>query len=194
MNAFFDFCEELFPSISCKTKESAKKAINTYYNIYGPHIFAMKPIDGVFTQGDVFEGIPFLYYDDEGLLHRIFSKGMLITNTCDNERKNNLIFASMQRLKDYTTNTDDIELIKKNVFYEFMHIDHNEISEYFIDFNMLSTINRQIIIHNINENKIKRILSLSDIGYFLFICKLTIFLMRYEDKNIYSKRIYPSCE
>lgn len=194
MDAFFDFCEELFPSISYKTIDSAKKAINTYNNIYGPHIFAMKPIDGVFAQGDIFESIPFLYYDNEGILRRKLSKGMLLTNTCDNERKDNLIFASMWFLEDYSTNINDIESIKNNIFYDFMYIDHSKISEYFINFNMLSTINRLTIMNNINQNKIYRILSLSDIGYFLLICKLTIFFMRYEDKNIHNKRIFPSCE
>ncbi len=58
----------------------------------------------------------------------------------------------------------------------------------FIDFEYMNTYNKDLIVKGIDLGRVKRIGSLNQLGYYFFIVKLTVYLMRKEDSDTLSKR------
>ena len=61
-------------------------------------------------------------------------------------------------------------------------------SDQFIDFEYMGTYNKSLILNGIRNNQIKRLASLNQLGYYFFIIKLTVYLMRKEDRETQKER------
>ena len=73
-------------------------------------------------------------------------------------------------------------------FIPFNFIPGDLTEEYVIDFGLLTIVSRIKFEEAVSADKIRREVSLTTIGYFLFITKLTIFFMRPEDSEAYRSR------
>lgn len=177
---FIDFCQELFPCIDPYTKEQAKCAMEQFEKTEQPFLTKCD-LSSALYQGDVFSEIPFFYIGDNGQQKMIKCKAQLLSNTCDASRDNTLIFAALHPLDDFKENPSIIDAIKKNKRYSAFYLRDNILSDDFIDFEMINTFSRDAFTSLITAGKVKRIASLSLVGYYMFLCKLTIFLMRPED-------------
>jgi len=62
------------------------------------------------------------------------------------------------------------------------------LKDYFVDFSQMNTYSKNLILNGIEDGKIKRLFSLNQIGLYLFIIKLTVFLMRKEDLITFEAR------
>lgn len=62
------------------------------------------------------------------------------------------------------------------------------LSDEYVDFEMINTISRDAFNRFLDTNKVRRIASLTLVGYYMFICKLSIFFMRPEDVEVNSGR------
>lgn len=178
MEEFIDFVDSLCPSIPPDVKEKAKAAIQDFRNMRGTVNYLMSnPLD-VLSQGDIISKVPFMYYDSNGEEKRFTALGMVITTSCDIDNDNRLTVVPVLPLQQYL---GDDNIIKKNLTLSYMYIPDIKMEDYFIDFSLMNTYDKNLIIKGIESNRIQRYASLSQIGFYFFIAKLTVFLMRRED-------------
>jgi len=177
---FIDFCLELFPSIDPYTAEQAKRALEQFDGVSKPKL-AIEQQNFDMLQGDFYSELPFCYYDNNGEQRIFLSKAELLSNTCDATRDDNLLFAAVRPISEFSGNADAIDAIKRNKRYSLFYVPDTPLDEYYIDFELITTIPREMVMKLCESGNVKRIASLTSVGYYMFISKLTIFLMRPED-------------
>jgi len=185
---FIDFCRQLFPSINPYTAEQAKRVMSQFENINSP-ILASKSYDFDLLQGDIFTEIPFLYIDRSGEVRKAIFKAQLLSNTCDATRDDNLIFAAVQSLDDFCNNPGMIQGIRANKRFNAFYLPDEITKNYFVNFELLTTINRETFIELYNKKLVNRIATLTSVGYYMLISKLTVFFMRPEDMETNDSRV-----
>ena len=185
---FIEFCYRLFPSIDPYTKEQAKLCMKQFENVNGALLTSRYNEAEDLTQGDIFSEIPFFYIDNNGQQKMIRRKAQLLSNTCDAVRDNTLIFAALHPIDEFTSNKSMIEGIKQNHRYSALYLPDNPISDEFVDLEMINTISREAFISFLEMGKVRRVASLTQVGYYMFLCKLTVFFMRPEDVEVNSSR------
>lgn len=186
---FIDFCHQIFPHIDPYTKEQAKIAMQQFEGISRPSLTKIESEPDLY-QGDIFSEIPFFYYDKDGQQRLIRRKAQLLSNTCDATRDDMLLFAALHPLKDFSGNISMVDNIKKNRKYSAFYLNDTILSDEYIDFEMINTFSREAFNKLLQEKKVRRIASLTLVGYYMFICKLSIFFMRPEDVEVNSSRAY----
>lgn len=185
---FVEFCYRLFPSIDPYTKEQAKLCMKQFENANGALLTSMYNESLDLTQGDVFSEIPFFYIDKIGQQKMIKCKAQLLSNTCDAVRDDTLIFAALHPLSVFASNNAMIDSIKHNQCYSALYLSDYPISDEYVDLEMINTISREAFVSSLEDGKVRRIASLTQVGYYMFLCKLTVFLMRPEDVEVNSDR------
>jgi len=184
---FIDFCKEVFPSIQPFTAERAKTALLQFEKEGRVLNYITNNLDeNELYQGDIFSDIPFYYMQPNGTYGMAKYKAQLLTNTCDAVRNDNLNFAAILPLNKFSEKFKNN--IIKNKAYQFLYLPDVNTENFVIDFGLINTIPREVFIKAFNQNKIIKIVSLSDIGYYMFICKLTVYFMRPEDVEVNKRR------
>lgn len=143
-------------------------------------------------QGDFFSEMPFAYVDEEGQVRVVMAGGQLLSNSCDATRNDNLLFAAVLPLEAYTNGSDenkkhDENTIKNNLYYDLMYYPDNRLADKVVDFGLLTTFSRELFEKIVGEEKVKKVASLSNIGYYLMLSKLTVYLLRPESEEISRK-------
>lgn len=185
---FIAFCKELFPSIDPYTADQAKKVMEQFESNQLPRLaLTRKEFD--LLQGDIFSDIPFVYIDDDGSIKSFLSTAELLSNTCDASRDDMLLFAAVRPISDYSGNKDSIDAIKKNRRYSLFYIPDSPLEGSCVDFEMITTISREMLNKLHESGDIHRIATLTSVGYYMLISKLTVFLMRPEDAEINNNRV-----
>lgn len=82
----------------------------------------------------------------------------------------------------------DTNAIKSNLIYRFLYFPDNGLSDYFIDLSWINSYPRFAILERQREGIINKIGSLNNFGYYLFLSKLTVHLMRPEDVIVQQER------
>ncbi len=193
LSELIDFTTELFPSINPYTKDKVKLAIRQF-EVNGDGKNITKNIDyctnqpfDYLTQGDIISNMPFVRYNsktgEKGLL---VTEGILLSNTCDAERDPALVFAPLIELNNFT-NTQQ-EQIKKNESYRLFYLPDGNIANKVVDFSMVNSLPRSMILHGLEKAHMTKINSLNRYGYYLFLVKLTVHFMRPEDTGVQSLR------
>lgn len=182
---FIDFTSEVIPSISPYTKEGIKKALDQFNCKNKKFYTTMQDNFDILTQGDILDNIPFYRMDSNGELKIYKGKGIVLNNTCDCDRNESILIAPFIPIASIKK---DKEIMMANKVYDYLYIPDNNLEEEIIDFGLTNNYNRELIIKSIEDGKVSKIKSLNAIGYYLFICKLTIYLARPEDVEINEKR------
>lgn len=178
-----DYVNSILPSVDPKVTDAAKEAINQFNTEGKVYEYTTPALLPELSQGDIVSEIPFFYYDDDGNLHNYMAKGMVISTSCHIDQKDYVNIVPVLPLNFASTKKDGnyIKELKANRIYNYMYIPNSKIDDFFADFSMLGTYNKSLIENGLRDKKINRICSLSQLGYYLFIIKLTVFLMRKED-------------
>jgi hypothetical protein len=188
MDGYVDFLAKLFPVIDPYTARGAKDAMREFKRYGSKARFFSDPLDEDFQQGDIFSRVPFVYLDGKGQGQLAVLSGMLLNNSCDTTRNDWLQFAAMTPLDDYSTDAGKQEAVKSNKNFEYLYFPDTEVGDSFVNLGMISTISREAFDRFVASGKSERVHSLSAIGYFLFVTKLTVFFMRPEDSEVYASR------
>lgn len=184
---FIDFVTELFPCIQPYTKENIKKAISQF-QLCGKTINTtlFTPLNDL-SQGDILEGIRFYKLNSSGNLDITNPmNGMILSNTCDCSRDENIVIAPFIRMDNISKSR---QALQNNVTYGYLYLPDNKFNNEVVDFSLVNSFNRNIILKGLELGKINKKASLNDFGYYLFLCKLTIYLMRPEDEGIQEDRL-----
>lgn len=94
----------------------------------------------------------------------------------------------MTPLTEYSTNQANVDAVKSNINFEYLYFPDTDISDSFVNFGLITSVSREAFQRFVDAGKSERIASLNPTGYFLFITKLTVFLMRPEDSDVYASR------
>lgn len=192
LNELIDFTTELFPSINPYTKERVKLAIRQFeVTGYGQNppqnidYCTNQPFDYL-TQGDIISDLPFVRYSKTGEKGILVTEGILLSNSCDAERDPSLVFAPLIELRNFTNAQQ--EQIKKNESFRLFYLPDADVDNKVIDFSMVNSLPRSMIIQGLEKEHIKKTNSLNRYGYYLLLIKLTVHFMRPEDTGVQNLR------
>ena len=183
-----DYISELFPSITPYTAKGAKDAMKQFQQYGIKSRFVTQAFDDEPQQGDVFSVVPFSEFDEEGNLITYQIKGMLLTNSCDSIRNENLHFAAMWPLEDHADDIAYQQMIKSNCNFQFLYYPDSKLEDSYVDFQLITSVSRKAFTDYLQSGKTSRLASLNQVGYFILLSKLTVFFMRPEDADIVASR------
>lgn len=182
---FIDFVESVLPSVPLDTKEGVKEAI-AQFNRDGEQIrYLTNTHLPVLSQGDVISSVPFYYFDDDGKQKYFKADAMVISTSCHIDQKSKIVLVPVLPLESFEGNV--VEL-KKNKIIDYMYIPDGSLIDYYVDFEIMNTYSRDLIMSGLSDNRLSRIASFNQIGFYFFIVKLTVYLMRKEDAGTLSDR------
>ena len=182
---FLEYISELFPSISPYTEEGAKRALEQYES--SAQLWGLTERSGDYStiwQGDVFSNVPFVLLGSDGGQEVAWLDGMLITNSCDCLRKDYLQFAACVPFDLMDGDEARMQRMKNNKLFEYLYLPDRRVENCIVDLGRIVSIPREFFERLLNEGIAKRKLSLTWVGYYIFICKLTVFFMRPESEDV----------
>lgn len=185
LEKFIDFVDSVLPSVSPNNREAAKEAISQFKK-EGHQIkyLTLQPLEQL-SQGDIISKVPFSYFGKDGRQKTFTADALVISTSCHIDQKNQIVLVPVFPLEGFAGNMSDLQ---KNTIFDYMYIPDGLMSDKFVDFEIMNTYDRDLIMDGIATNKIQRIGSLNQIGYYFFIVKLTVYLMRKEDNETFSER------
>lgn len=140
------------------------------------------------SQGDIIDKIPFFYYSEQGKLSRFSAPGMIISSTCDLDRKEKISFCPCIRM-DELKQIREYQGIYKNEVFEFFFVGNTAFGDEFaVDLSHFVTLPRSHVETQLKSQEISRIHSLTLIGWYLFITKFSIQYFRPEDPSTHAER------
>ena len=185
LTEFIDFVCTIIPSIPLETREKLQNSIDQFkFEEKELNLLMLKPLDTL-SQGDIISKVPFVHFDNNGNLKQFNTEAMVISTSCHIDQKQRITLVPVLPLVAFNGNKTDLF---NNRIYDYMYISDPVMQEKFVDFEYMNTYSKDLIINGIAENKIQRLASLSQFGYYFFLTKLTIFLMRKEDSITLEER------
>ncbi len=185
LKEFIDFVDDVLPSVSPDLRDRAKNAILQFEKEGNQLNYMMfQPLQQL-SQGDIISNIPFSYFDENGEQKIFSANAMVLSTSCHIDQKDRIILVPVLPLTVFSGNKKDLQ---RNTIFDYMYISDSIMSDQFIDFEYMGTYNKSLILNGIRNNQIKRLASLNQLGYYFFIIKLTVYLMRKEDRETQKER------
>ncbi len=190
---FTELYQKNFPQM---TKEEATSLHKTFskYGVHPKWMFSEANLaDEVIAQGDLFEGLYACFWATNGdgdykVRTRENTEGIVLTNTCDNERNDYLTFIPLFPAPAYflaANNTGRENDIKNNNVTTMIYLPETNTSTALVgDLSLSSTITREMFVQLKDKGTLKKKKSLTRDGYYFFLAKLTLHLMRPESNEI----------
>ncbi|OQB48423.1 MAG: hypothetical protein BWY02_01800 [bacterium ADurb.Bin157] len=186
LKEFIDFVDSVLPSVSPDFRDGAKEAIAQFEKSKQKITYlSNNPLDEL-SQGDIISKIPFLYFDNNGKEKLFVSEAMVLSTSCHVDQKANILLMPVLSLEPF--NGKDITDLKNNSIFDYMYLPDPLLAEKYINFEYINTYDKNLIFNGIKDGKIQRVASLNQVGYYLFIIKLTVYLMRKEDEITLNQR------
>lgn len=168
---------KIFPTFDPYTVERVKKSIIETAKSSDCDVYLEQPTQQNILQGDIFKNIEFITYNVDGKPIKLKGDIMVISNTCDISRNENILFIPFIPLEKLTRKINENDL-KKNVIYNFFYI--KEIENKILDFDRIIHLPRKQL-EKIKEN---RKFSLTQYGFYMLLIKLSVYLMRIESEEV----------
>lgn len=185
LTEFIDFVNDVLPSIDSSSKDAAKEAILQFEKTGEQLKYLMlKPLDQL-SQGDIISKVPFIYFDEKGLQKSFTAEALVLSTSCHIDQKDLMVLVPVLPLDIFNGNLEDL---KRNTIFDYMYIPDYDMAEKFVNFEYMNTYSKDLILMGIEQHKIKRLASLNQLGYYFFIVKLTVYLMRKEDSDTLEER------
>jgi len=191
---FLNLMSEIFPDISPETQSKLHRLIKDK-NSYPNWLFSHNIPENL-CQGDVIKLVPTLAVGKSGKPIRKLLPAILLNNSCDmvvDDNKPRSEFTTIIPLlpfNEYISFFRNIpnytKELKQNVITDKFYIGGlpGEESEFIADLGMLSSLSTEYLHFEITNGSLKKIASFSQNGYYYFLAKLTLHLMRPESKDI----------
>ncbi len=188
--SFVDLMRETFPNISPETGTKLYQLIRKK-DRYLNWLFATSALEHL-SQGDVLEEVPVLVLKDEGKALKQKLPVMVLNNTCDLQQDNGTPRSKYTSIVPLLPCNQYLEPFKDKPNYE-LDLKENVITskfyisappgykrDYVVDLSLICSIDTQYLQKGIQQGILKKIASLSENGYYYFLAKLTLHLMRSE--------------
>lgn len=187
LKEFVEFVDSVLPSVSPDFRDGAKDAIAQFEKEGHQINYLTAGLLPELSQGDIISKVPFTYFEEDGNQMIFTADAMVISTSCHIDQKDKILMVPVLPIESFIGNL--VEL-KKNMVYDYMYIPDSTMSKRYICFNLMTSYNKNLILNGIGDNRIKRIASLNQIGYYFFIIKLSVYLMRKEDPDTLDFRKY----
>ncbi len=182
---FIDFVDSVLPSVDPDFRDGAKNAIRQFEKDGEQLKYMMLTPLGELSQGDILSSVPFSFFDDDGTQKIFVSDAMVISTSCHIDNKDKLTLAPVLPIDKFT---GPISELKSNCIFDYMYIPDGVMSDKFVSFELINSYSKALIFEGLNSNKIQRIGSLNQLGYYFFVVKLTVFFMKLEDNETLTAR------
>lgn len=103
---------------------------------------------------------------------------LVLSTSCHKDHKDKLVLVPVMPLDIFDGNV--VEL-KKNKVIDYMYIPDGNMINRFVDFEIMNTFSKDLIMNGLQSGKLQRVASLNQLGYYFFVIKLTVYLLRKED-------------
>jgi len=183
LEEYIDFVTSLFPCISPYIQEKAKESIRQFYTLHTEFPCFTPNLIPDLNQGDIVSTLPFRRYDNEGDEKDYLTDGLIISNSCDIENDEQILIAPFFPISELGF---DRKTLKKNVYFSLLFFPDNRFSNHVTDLSLFSPFQKKIIKNKLADGTITKKLSLNQVGYYLLISKITVHLLRPEDKTVQS--------
>lgn len=185
MEAFIDFVKDLFP-IKPYVHEKVKDCLSQFKkNGNSLNYTAFSFTNDGLIQGDIIESLPFAFFANNGEERILKVKAMLISNSCDMENDENVIFAPMIPINSITKGGIDRQTVVDNKINSIFYVPADaNIAEDVVDLSLMCSFPRKAIADLLSAKRINKVIELNNIGYYLFLCKLVVHFMRPESKDV----------
>lgn len=185
LREFIEFVDSVLPAVPMGTKEGVQAAIAQFEKSEEQiKYLTWNPLSEL-SQGDIISAVPFYYFDENGNQQVFKSNALVLSTSCHIDQKDKLVLVPVLPLKAYEGNL--VEL-KKNKVIDYMYIPDGKLIDMFVDFEIMNTFSKDLILNGIKNGNIHRLESLNQIGYYFFVIKLTVYLMRREDAGTLEER------
>lgn len=184
-----------FPSVSSETTQRAKGLIAQHAD-HPERLFATA-LAPVLAQGDILLGVPFYAGIPPKTPGVVRTGAMVLSNTCDVAQG----FSLGQGRKVMLCQVVDAKILEEGGFGALAEAKRNQVnnlfrlpgkgdySEFIADFSTAAPFDAAALKKRLEDGKYSRALSLSDFGYFFFLTKLTVFLMRPETHELQREKL-----
>ena len=185
LNELIDFVDSILPSVPMGTKEGVQEAI-AQFEKEGEQIKYLtgNPLSEL-SQGDVISAVPFYYFENDGNQKMFKADALVLSTSCHIDQKDKLVLVQVFPLESFDGNL--VEL-KKNKVIDYMYIPEGSLIDSYVDFEIMNTFSKKLIMSGLKSGRLTRVASLNQIGYYFFIIKLTVYLMRREDVGTLNER------
>lgn len=186
--SFIDFVTSLFPSISPYVQEQTKRSLEQFYEQGKTfECYNRKQLDGI-CQGDIIENVKVPIIGIDGSINVAERTVLIISNSCDIENDDYILIAPFYSFSESGLSKSQLSELKNNKFFGKMYFPDVSEEEMFADFSYIQSLPKQYFYEGIEHNTMHIKYSLNLVGFYLLLCKLTIHLLRPEDKQLQSDR------
>ena len=192
--SFLNLMHACFPNISPESTADLYQLVRQKH-LYKNWLFSTQDSDILF-QGDIVKSLPVLISLDRGKALKKELPALLLNNTCDlqvdNEkpRCEHVSFIPLLPFSEYISAFQNISNherdARENVITHkfYISIPPNEERDYIADLGLISSVNSGFFHQELKKGGIKKVCSLSINGYYYFLAKLTLHLMRREPLQV----------
>lgn len=186
--SFVTFVQSLFPSISPYIEAETKRNLEQFYKngktfeCYNPSV-----LDGI-CQGDIIENVSLIRVGEDGEITQAVRTVIVLSNSCDIENDDYIVVAPFFSFTEVNFNKSRIEEMKLNKFYGKLYFPDVSEEPMFADFSFAQSLPKRYFQKSLKNNTMKILHSLNLVGYYLFLCKLTIHFMRPENADLQNER------
>lgn len=135
-------------------------------------------------QGDILGPITYGFDFSDGL-DKIATDVLLLSNTCDLDRKKHIIVCPALFLDEEKFQDNFLKRIKSNIIFDMLYLPENQDNpKYIVHFSKTFHFPNKKLKSLINDKSIERKSSLSKEGFYFLLLKYTVFIMRPETHKI----------
>jgi hypothetical protein len=176
LESFARFYSGVFPSIDPGAREALRKAIRQHGEI-SADFFASQPPPQI-VQGDVVGPLTFFIETSDGSLLERKVPGMLLSQSCDFDQDQWVLFAPAFPYKDFAdgSNASSIRANQITTMFYLPAVVHEE--AVVIDFRLTQPFAKKLIAEKLTSGTIRRNRSFTDEGWYLLLAKLTLHFLR----------------
>lgn len=184
----FQCFNEAFPILPGSSPREPEQALQQFSRENIGVIQTVKDPLPEWSQGDIIDPVPFIDWSDDGEPVFFEAPGMIVSSTCDLDRKEHIVLCPclmLDDLKEMTAYSD----IRKNTVFDFLFLGKCITGdEWVVNLSYPMTFPRKRMLTKMQEKSISRKHSLTDKGWYLFITKFAMKYLRSDDPETMGQR------
>jgi hypothetical protein len=184
---FVTFVRELFPGINPYTAANCIAAIKQHgEGLQAEQLFSSQPPaePSDLVQGDLVGPLTFTRVTADGTVRQARCAGMLLSNSCDVVNDPHAIFAAALPAEAFDR-APRLSSIRTNTVFNLLYLPEvPRLGGQVVDMSLVQTVSREHLRAGLTGGSITRYVGLSQLGYYLFLSKLTVHLLRPETEEI----------
>ena len=185
IDEFVEFVQNIFP-LDTQKGDNVRKALRQFSSQGRSLQYFFTTPFGFLAQGDIIDPIIFTKIEDDGEETSFTTKGLVVSNTCDVENDEQIIIAPMLPLSNFGKLRT---ALVRNEIMNLLYLPEGNVTDCVADLSLMNAFPSNLIKNYIELGKIRKIESLNQFGYYLFLTKLTIHFMRPEDQAVQVERL-----